>query len=180
MSAAKKCVCPTACIYKSVSMYQHVQRAYGATLWGSRGVWCRCLPGSTDKANRRVHLATAAAVLLQTPLFFPNIRFLQYSLSLHPPPAPPSQPLPHLVYIITSLWSAAAPHRHCHGNSCTTAGWLPLLPGGVASHPHTLLLCSHSSWRSPVPLPNAWIKMGTSVWIGPHHNETLIYQRTQL
>lgn len=98
--------------------------------------------------------ATAAAVLLQTPLFSPNIRFLQYSLSLHPPPAPPSKPLPHLVYIITSFWSAAAPHRHCHGNSCTTAGWLPLLPGGVASHPHTLLLCSHSSWRSPVPLLN--------------------------
>lgn len=100
--------------------------------------------GSTDKAYGRVHLTSSCSPFNPPPPtpHPPNIRFLQYSLSLYPPPAPPSRPLPHPVYIITLLWSAAAPHCHCHGNSGTTAGWLPLLPGGVASQPHFAPLLS--------------------------------------
>lgn len=100
------------------------------------------------KPNTHIHLSSYAPVsaalkLLQIPLLFPNIHFL------HPPPAPPSEPLPQLVYIIAWLWSTAVPYRHCHGNSGTTAGWLPLLPGGAASSSHFTALLSHL-WSFPV------------------------------
>lgn len=125
----------------------------------------RCLSlteAPADEANRRVHLASScsrcfihsSSVPSSTSLplfFFPDILFFllcpssphTHHLLLLPNPSP------HLVYITTSLRSTAAPHRRCHGNSGTTAGWLPLLPGGVASQPPPSLLSSCSLWRSP-------------------------------
>lgn len=111
--------------------------------------------------------------------FFPDILFfLQYpsSLPTHHLLLLPN-PSPHLVYITTSLQSTAAPRRRCHGNSGTTAGWLPLLPRGVASQPPPSLLSSRSSWRSPAPPLNPWIKTETSVWIS--RNQTTANQSYQ-
>ncbi|KAM3625373.1 uncharacterized protein V6R79_011143 [Siganus canaliculatus] len=45
------------------------------------------------------------------------------------------QPMHTTQHASSTQQSVAAPHSRCHGNSGTTAGWLPLLSEGVASQP---------------------------------------------
>lgn len=74
--------------------------------------------------------AAEAAALLRIPLLFPIMPFLlQRSLSLHPPPAPPFQPLPHpRVYhhfaLERSSTSPPSPWKQWHNSRlAATAAW---------------------------------------------------------
>lgn len=91
-----------------------------------------------DKANRRARLASVCSCCFNNSSSPPpdSPFFLPYSLFSSPATCSSFRtPPPRVLYIITSLWSSAAPHRSNHGNSGTTAGWLLLLPGGVACQP---------------------------------------------